>query len=863
MTNRHLTQDSQAQSYPSEYFRNNTAVPRFMQFFSLFFLITLFAPSPGMAQDWQAHKSVHQIESETHKSLLKDTLSSLERIFTSSVIQKPQSLVRKVFGYHPYWVASDAYKSYDYGALSTIGYFSYDVDTATGGYTTVNGWLGTSLISYAHARGVRVVLVVTNFGAANNASLLGDTTKQNTLIASLLSMLTMRNGDGINIDFEAVGSAQRNSLVSFMSKLATRVREKIPGAEISMASPAVDWSNAWDLAQLANICDYLVLMGYDYYWSGSSTAGPVAPLEGEGYNVTRSVTTYLTAGVPPAKLLLGVPWYGYDWPVTSTARKATATGSATSVDYKTAEPNALKYGKIIDATTKIPWYNYQSGTILRQTWYDDSLSLAYKNQFLVSKNLGGLGIWALGSEGGRTELWKNIRLSFGFRPLAYIQITPRRLLLDAQQSLQMTLSGYDSLGSAVTIDSASVLWSYVGTGGSIQPNGLFTTQSAGSGTIIARLSTQTDSASITIVRRLGEYVLDSFSSLKPWIVTSDGLDSSGGLQISLSAQNASQKDTSLRIDYAFHYAGQSAHRVYLAADLPIAGRADSLKLDLYSNGEGHMVEFRIKDAAGYLQYLTIPYAQRALWKNGWKTVAVGLKQLGIELQYPVSLDRVTLYLTSQTALAGQACSGTIYIDNLRSAFLNNSPEFLTSPITSAYVDSLYRYEIKAEDAEGDSMALQLYSAPSWLHLDTVKWILSGIPRTANIGTTTVYLQLTDGKSSANFQSFDLTVKKNPMSVADEAGEIKEFALLQNYPNPFNGSTIYEFHIPAQENITGKKVLIQVFDVLGRNVATLADEKLTPGIHRVRWDAFGCPSGVYCVRMVAGDFLQMKKTVLLR
>jgi GH18 family chitinase len=180
----------------------------------------------------------------------------------------------------------------------------------------------------------------------------------------------------------------------------------------------VDWSNAWDLASLSAICDYLFLMGYDYYWSGSTTAGPVCPLEGENYNVTRSVTTYLSAGAAPEKLILGNAWYGLDWPVTSTARKAAASASASSGTYAVLEAKAKQYGKQFDTATKTPWFTYQSGTQWRQAWYDDSLSLAYKYALVKSKNLGGFGMWALSYEAGRQELWQGIRAGFAAAAVA-------------------------------------------------------------------------------------------------------------------------------------------------------------------------------------------------------------------------------------------------------------------------------------------------------------------------------------------------------------------------------------------------------------------------------------------------------------
>jgi spore germination protein YaaH len=187
---------------------------------------------------------------------------------------------------------------------------------------------------------VKIVLVVTSFGTTFNDAILGNPSKRSMLITTIVNEVQNAGGDGVNIDFEQVRASQRANMVVFMRDLASAIRGVIPGAEVSMATPAVDWSNAFDLAELSKICDYLVLMGYDYHWSSAPTAGPVAPLAGESYNVTRSVDTYLAAGVAPEKLLLGVPWYGYDWRVTDTSRMAATRGTGTAVTYNIAEPIA-------------------------------------------------------------------------------------------------------------------------------------------------------------------------------------------------------------------------------------------------------------------------------------------------------------------------------------------------------------------------------------------------------------------------------------------------------------------------------------------------------------------------------------------
>lgn len=85
-----------------------------------------------------------------------------------------------------------------------------------------------------------------------------------------------------------------------------------------------------------------------------------------------------------------------------------------------------------------------------------------------------------------------------------------------------------------------------------------------------------------------------------------------------------------------------------------------------------------------------------------------------------------------------------------------------------------------------------------------------------------------------------------------------YSLRQNYPNPFNPSTMIEFSI-MQEGITS----LRVFDLLGREVATLVNGRLNAGSHRVQWDASGAPSGIYFYRLQSGNFIETKKMLLVR
>jgi len=91
---------------------------------------------------------------------------------------------------------------------------------------------------------------------------------------------------------------------------------------------------------------------------------------------------------------------------------------------------------------------------------------------------------------------------------------------------------------------------------------------------------------------------------------------------------------------------------------------------------------------------------------------------------------------------------------------------------------------------------------------------------------------------------------------------KFFRLHQNYPNPFNPSTKIRFDIPASVNDKGITKLT-IFDILGRQVTTLLNQRLTPGSYEVDWHAENFASGIYFYRLETGNYVDVKKMILLK
>ena len=92
---------------------------------------------------------------------------------------------------------------------------------------------------------------------------------------------------------------------------------------------------------------------------------------------------------------------------------------------------------------------------------------------------------------------------------------------------------------------------------------------------------------------------------------------------------------------------------------------------------------------------------------------------------------------------------------------------------------------------------------------------------------------------------------------------KSYMLRQNYPNPFNPTTTIEYSIPKEVKSEMSKVKMIIYDVLGKEVATLVNTEQRPGNYEVKWNAADYASGIYFYTLTAGDFVSTKKLLLIK
>jgi len=127
--------------------------------------------------------------------------------------------------------------------------------------------------------------------------------------------------------------------------------------------------------------------------------------------------------------------------------------------------------------------------------------------------------------------------------------------------------------------------------------------------------------------------------------------------------------------------------------------------------------------------------------------------------------------------------------------------------------------------------------------------------------TSLYVYVTgSARKSINSYSDAITIKySQPIGITSNYNKLQErYVLEQNYPNPFNPTTNIKFEISKISNVK-----LTIYDALGREVETLVNEGLKAGTYQADWDASNYSSGMYYYRIVAGDFTDTKKMILIK
>ena len=356
----------------------------------------------GIMQEQSEYFAKKNISAEEYYSINKPAKINKDKSSQTCNLNK------MVFGWHPYW-ENGLEANYDWNLISDFCYFSYELNASTGEANTTHSFETTSSVTTALNNGVNVHLCVTLF--SDHQTFLESSSARQTLIDNLIDLLNNRGAIGVNIDFEGIPSSQRDNFTDFMIQLSNALHQNIPGSIVSFDLYAVDWNNVYDVAAMANYVDYFMIMGYDYYWTGSANAGPNSPLysmtSSYDYNLSKTITYYLDKGAPANKLVMGIPYYGRDWPTDDNSVPASTSGNGSSKFYNVIKDNADGYYStpLWEPNSFTTYYAYTVNGQWHECFTDDERTLPYRYDLFNRRGLAGIGIWALGYDDGYTELW--------------------------------------------------------------------------------------------------------------------------------------------------------------------------------------------------------------------------------------------------------------------------------------------------------------------------------------------------------------------------------------------------------------------------------------------------------------------------
>jgi hypothetical protein len=318
-------------------------------------------------------------------------------------LMRARMAAREVFAFAPYWML-DVQKTFDLRHVTTLAYFGVDIAGNGSIVRSGNGWVGyqsqdlADLISRAHRAGIRVVLTIKAFSNETIHAVTTNRAAGSSLARNVIDAVKAKSFDGVNIDFEGTGSTDRAPFTALARSLSDTLHAADPAWQVTLdsyVSSAEDANGFFDIAAIGPAVDSFFIMGYDMY--NREVASPNAPLP----SYESSIGVY-TRAVPASKVILGAPFYGYDWPTQDNSPHARATGAPTPVSY--TEIVAAGHPRYWDSGASVPWTAYQVGGQWHEIYYDDASSLALKARLANSTHLRGTGAWALGMNGNDGDL---------------------------------------------------------------------------------------------------------------------------------------------------------------------------------------------------------------------------------------------------------------------------------------------------------------------------------------------------------------------------------------------------------------------------------------------------------------------------
>ena len=335
-------------------------------------------------------------EFDSNKNLIPDILDDSSSVENTNVKYAYWQYNLNPATYSPKWEVLSH--------VSFTGFSAHADGSITKDSNNVDQYL-PSVISSAHQNGVKVTLCIFSGNTTDIDTILA--TNAQTFANNVLSIVESSGADGLNLDFESPPDI--NSITStsntpifenFMSVLNSTIKAANLNYHISFTVGKFV-TNFCKGANTQNYTDAIVFMAYDYNMIATAANSPyLGPVGNDVAASIKDILLYYNRN----KIILALPFYGYDFPTPSDIRGVTP-GSAVTVNMSTAINGSVIHGRKFDSESNSPWYTYLDGSQWHQVFYDDPESLQLKYYYAITQQLAGVGFWSMGLEGTYSEIW--------------------------------------------------------------------------------------------------------------------------------------------------------------------------------------------------------------------------------------------------------------------------------------------------------------------------------------------------------------------------------------------------------------------------------------------------------------------------
>lgn len=252
------------------------------------------------------------------------------------------------------------------------------------------------IVATAREFGVQPLMVLTTINAQGQFSseqahrLLNDPAEQRALTGNLQRELLSRGYAGVDVDFEYIPQGDANAYSEFIANLNASLTPSGLSVMTALApktsadQPGLLYE-AHDYSALGRASRDVLLMTYEWGYSRSEPMA-VAPV-----NKVEQVLRFATSVIPPDRIFMGVPNYGYDWPLPYVAGQTVAT----AISNVEAINKAIQMGSFIqyDQTAQSPYYNYWQNNAEHEVWFEDARSIQAKLLLAKEYGLRGISVW--------------------------------------------------------------------------------------------------------------------------------------------------------------------------------------------------------------------------------------------------------------------------------------------------------------------------------------------------------------------------------------------------------------------------------------------------------------------------------------